>query len=120
MSILRKAFLLCVLATLALATVPVSVATAPAAAFTNLATVNCSANQDFCTGYLAGELQPIPLPNSSYPDWWSYIAAVRATEMPRVVNNFVSNYNVGYDSAMENAAAWEWQNAPTSCHNVAC
>lgn len=118
MASMRKLLLLSVLATLALAAV--SVGTAPSAAFTNLATVNCSANQDFCTGYMAGELQPIPLPNSTFQDWWSYIAAVRNTEMPRVVNNTVQNYNVGYDSAMENAAAWEWQNSPTSCHNIVC
>ena len=103
------------------AAVSAGVATAPPAAFTNLqTTTNCSLVQDFCNGYLAGELQPIPLPTFGELYIWDYLAVVRKVEFPRSVNGAISDYYVGYDSAIENAAGYFWNTSPTSCHNVDC
>ena len=94
---------------------------APASAFSTPSAGDVGLNPDFWSGYQAGEVVPIVLPDANYPDWWTYIAAVRKSEMPRTrMIWFIINYNVGFDSAEETAATYFWTHYPTSCGVVVC
>lgn len=93
---------------------------APPEAFSAPTSDNVAQNPDFWSGYSAGSIVPIVLPDAMYPDWWGYIAAVRVNEMPRTRLFIPINYNVGFDSAEETAAGYLWTHWETSCGVVVC
>lgn len=95
--------------------------TAPGSAFPPFPS-NINLNSEFWSGWQAGMVTPILLPDLTMSDIWTYKAAVRVNEMPshRIGPFFVINYNSGFDQAEEQAADYFWDTSPTSCHNVVC
>jgi hypothetical protein len=91
--------------------------TIPLSAFTpadELAQI-AQGNPDWVDGYKSGMGMSGTVPGPKSTDtWFTYWASLAPMLMIAAVRGWVSNFGVGYNGAIQNAAVYIWHNDPNS------